>query len=394
MVGLSAVIFVPDDTSRTGCARPMLLQNLMGTPLLAWLVDSLSAGGVERFFLVCAPGDRDDARACFPADRQPVFAEKEADTSRELQEFLTSVDPKNEDVIVVTGPCVVLPFASEEAAFDGPPEQANMLCIGRTALLGALRQNRPFLPFLMEYGSHYSDRDGVYSVLSMNELADWQPVLNHMRLYRLIQAGVEVWDYNGIFVDPRASVAPGAVLLPGTVIRGNSVIGAGTSVGPNAFVEDAVIGADCAVGTAQVLRAQVGDQCRIGSYASLLPGTVLGNRVTVGTCAELRDVTVGDGAVLCHGTYAADGVIGAGVRMDPGAATVNSDPDGRYRTVIEEQAYIGSGVRLVAPVHVGSGAYAAAGSVIAEDIPAQAMAIARARQTGKKDWAGKLSGKK
>ena len=112
MAGLSAVIFLPDDTGKTGYTRPMLLGNLMGAPLLAWLVDSLSAGGVERFFLVCRPPWEAAARACFPADTQLVVAE-ESQASEQIQVFLSAAGDEQSDVIVVTGPCVLLPYDAE-----------------------------------------------------------------------------------------------------------------------------------------------------------------------------------------------------------------------------------------------------------------------------------------
>ena len=253
MDGLASVIFVPDDTAKTGYPKPMLLQNLMGAPLLAWLADSLAAGGVERFFLICGKPHLELARSCFPEQTAVYCAEEEEQISERLQAFLSESVPRDQDVIVVTGPCVLLPFAAVESSFDGPPAAANMICIGRTALLGALRQNLNFLPFLLEYGNPYTDRDGVYNVSSMTELADWQPVLHYVSLYRRIQAGVEIWDYNTVFVDPRAQLEPGVVLLPGTVIRGKTKIGSGTTVGPNALVEDAVIGRNCRIAPNAVL---------------------------------------------------------------------------------------------------------------------------------------------
>jgi len=259
MDGLSSVIFIPDDTARTGYPRPMLLQNVMGVPLLSWLADALIAGGVERFFLVCGQQHLDAACSCFPEQAALFCAGEESQVSQQLQSFLSEAVPRDQDVIVVTGPCVLLPFAAEESSFDGPPSAANMICIGRTALLGALRQNLNFLPFLMEYGNPYTDRDGVYNVSSMTELVDWQPVLHYVNLYRRVKSGVELWDYNTIFVDPRARIEPGTALLPGTVIHGKTTIGSGCTIGPNAFVEDAAIG----------------QNCRIAANAVIAPGTVL-----------------------------------------------------------------------------------------------------------------------
>ena len=95
----------------------MMLQNIMGTPLLSWLASSLIAGGVGRFFLVCHERFKREARACFPDDVEFSCPSVEA-TSDQLHVFLSTADESEEDIIVVTGPAVILPFAAEEEQFD------------------------------------------------------------------------------------------------------------------------------------------------------------------------------------------------------------------------------------------------------------------------------------
>ena len=107
MPGLSAVVFIPDDTAKTGYSRPMMLQNIMGTPLLSWLASSLIAGGVGRFFMVCHERFRRDVRACIPDD-VGFFCPAQEAVSDQLHVFLSTADESEEDVIVVTGPAVRL----------------------------------------------------------------------------------------------------------------------------------------------------------------------------------------------------------------------------------------------------------------------------------------------
>ena len=94
MPGLSAVVFIPDDTAKTGYSRPMMLQNIMGTPLLSWLASSLMAGGVGRFFLVCHERFKREARACFPDDVEFSCPSVEA-TSDQLHVFLSTADERS-----------------------------------------------------------------------------------------------------------------------------------------------------------------------------------------------------------------------------------------------------------------------------------------------------------
>lgn len=388
MPGLSAVVFIPDDTGKTGYSRPMMLQNIMGTPLLAWLASSLIDGGVGRFFLVCHDRFRRDVRACFPDDVD-FWCPSAETTSDQLHVFLSTADEKEEDIIVVTGPAVLLPFAADDEQFDGPPVASNVTSVRRAALMDALDDKFIFTEFLKDHGTPYTDRDGVYSIAGTTELADWQPVLNRAKLYRLAKLGVEIWDYGATYVDPTVSVGTGTALLPGTILRGQTSIGKNCTIGPNSYLENARVGDDSAVNASQIYNSSVGYDTHVGPFAYIRPGTSVGNRVRVGDFVELKNSNIGDGTKISHLTYVGDSDVGKNINFGCGTVTVNYDRAKKYRTVIEDNAFIGCNTNLVAPVTVGEGAYIAAGSTITDDIPAMALAIARARQANKKDWAAK-----
>ena len=109
----------------------------------------------------------------------------------------------------------------------------------------------------------------------------------------------------------------------------------------------------------------------------------------VGDFVEIKNSGIGDGTKISHLTYVGDSDVGKNINFGCGTVTVNYDRAKKYRTVIEDNAFIGCNTNLIAPVRVGEGAYIAAGSTITDDIPAMALSIARARQQNKKDWAGK-----
>ena len=219
MPGLSAVVFVPDDTAKTGYLRPMMLQSIMGSPLLGWLADALLAGGVGRFFLVCHERFRREVRACFPEDVD-FWCPSAETTSDQLHVFLSTADESEEDIIVVTGPAVILPFAADEEQFEDAPLVSPVTSVSRRTLMEALDDKFIFTDFLKDHGVPYTDRDGVYAVTSMQEMTEWQPVLSRSVLYKLSRQGVEIWDYASTYVDPTAAVGPGTALLPGTILRG------------------------------------------------------------------------------------------------------------------------------------------------------------------------------
>lgn len=371
----------------------MLLNNLMGAPLLAWLVDSLSAGGVERFFLVCRPPFEAAARDCFPAGAELVVAE-ESQASEQIQVFLASAGDAQSDVIVVTGPCVLLPFDAEVLALDGPPEPSNLLCVKTAALQAAIASGADLLEVLQDQGAPYTDRDGAFSINSLAQLTDFQPLLNRAHLYRMAESGVEIWDFGNTYVDPTVQVAPQATLLPGTILRGRTTVGTGCVLGPNAYVEDSAIGPGTIVNSSQVFKATLGSGCHVGPYAYVRAGTHAGDNAKIGDFVEVRNVKIGDGAKIAHLSYVADSEVGKNVQFGCGAVTANYDRAKKYRTTIGDDAFVGANVNLVAPVSVGKGAYLAAGSTITEDVPPQALAIARARQSHKKEWAVKFKLKK
>ena len=159
-------------------------------------------------------------------------------------------------------------------------------------------------------------------------------------------------------------------------------------------MEDSRIGPGTVVNSSQVFQAVIGSGTRVGPYAYVRPGTVVGSHAKIGDFVEVKNAKIGDGARISHLSYVADAEVGKNVRFGCGSATVNFDREKKYKTIVEDDAFVGSGVSLIAPLTVGQGAYVAAGSAVTDDIPAMALAIARARTTVKKDWAAKHKLKK
>lgn len=387
MAGTSAVIFVPDDTSKTGLARPLMLSRIMGSPLLSWLVSALAARGAGRFFLVCHERFAEPAKACFPSDVELCCA-RDQDAPDLLHVFLSTADESDSETIVVTGPAVFVDGRLATQA-DVIPAPSSACRVDREALMSALDEQCNFLDFLRQRGKALTDRDGAYSVRAAEELAAWQPVLNLQHLHQLVENGVEIWDYQNCYVDPSVRVGAGTVLMPGTILRGSTVVGRDCVIGPNSYLENVSLGDGGAVNASQLYDCTVGSDAKIGPFAYIRPGTKLGNRVKVGDFVELKNSNVGDGTKIAHLTYVGDADVGKNVNFGCGTVTVNYDRAKKHRTTIGDDAFIGCNSNLVAPVTVGQGAYTAAGSTITDDVPPQALAIARARQTNKKEWAAR-----
>jgi bifunctional UDP-N-acetylglucosamine pyrophosphorylase/glucosamine-1-phosphate N-acetyltransferase len=179
-------------------------------------------------------------------------------------------------------------------------------------------------------------------------------------------------------------VAPETVFLStDTKLGRDVVIEPNVVFGPGVVVEDeAVVHA-----FSHLEGAHVGRGASVGPFARLRPGTVLGAKTRIGNFVETKAASIEDGAKVNHLTYIGDARVGAGANVGAGTITCNYDGAAKHRTEIGANAFIGSNTALVAPVSVGEGAYIGSGSVITNDVPADALAVGRGRQIVKEGWA-------
>ncbi len=171
------------------------------------------------------------------------------------------------------------------------------------------------------------------------------------------------------------------------VLIGKVHLGARVKIGPNCVISESRIGADTEINANCVIEnASVAENCRIGPFARLRPGTVLGRDVHVGNFVEIKNSQIGDGSKANHLSYLGDAEVGVGVNVGAGTITCNYDGANKWPTVIQDGAFIGSGSMLVAPVVVGAGATVGAGSTLTGNAPPQKLTLARARQTTVENW--------
>ena len=155
MIGMSAVIFIPDDTAKTGYPQPLMLQSVMGAPLLAWLANALFDSGVGRFFLVCHDRYVEAARACLPAEAE-VMTTMDSDPADLLHVFLSTAEDAEHTITVVTGPAVYLPQLAPQAAGRFP----RVYGVSREELMQALDEHFSFARFLLDNGSPMNEAHG------------------------------------------------------------------------------------------------------------------------------------------------------------------------------------------------------------------------------------------
>jgi bifunctional UDP-N-acetylglucosamine pyrophosphorylase/glucosamine-1-phosphate N-acetyltransferase len=204
----------------------------------------------------------------------------------------------------------------------------------------------------------------------------------------LAARGVRIEDPRTTFVAPEATVEPGATLRPFVVVEGRSVVRAGAMVGPFVRLVNAEIGENAQVfDHCLILESAVAARAQVGPFTHIRPGSHVGDGARVGNFVELKKARLGEGAKAPHLTYLGDVQVGPRANIGAGTITCNYDGSAKYQTSIGADAFVGSDSTLVAPVTVGDGAYIAAGSTITHDVPADALALGRARQVVKPGWA-------
>lgn len=207
---------------------------------------------------------------------------------------------------------------------------------------------------------------------------------------RLLEAwmrrGVTVVDPATTWVDVDVRLEPDVVLHPSTELLGRTRVDTGAEVGPECTLRDTLVGRGARVVRAQCEAAEVGSGASVGPYAYLRPGARIGTGAKVGTYVEVKNAELGAGAKVPHLTYVGDATIGEGTNIGASSVFVNYDGVAKHRSVIGAHARTGADNMFVAPVSVGDGAYTAAGSVITDDVPPGAMAVARGTQRNIEGW--------
>jgi len=224
-------------------------------------------------------------------------------------------------------------------------------------------------------------------VNSRAQLAQLERIYQRTQADRLMEAGVALADPARLDIRGTLECGRDVFIDVGCVFEGQVRLAAGVTVGPYCVLRNVSLGE-----RAQVLAfshldgAQVGADARVGPYARLRPGTELGEGSHVGNFVEMKATRLGAGSKANHLAYVGDAEVGERVNIGAGTITCNYDGVNKHRTIIEDDAFIGSDTQLVAPVRVGKGATLGAGTTLTRDAPADQLTVSRARQTAIPGW--------
>jgi bifunctional UDP-N-acetylglucosamine pyrophosphorylase / glucosamine-1-phosphate N-acetyltransferase len=201
-----------------------------------------------------------------------------------------------------------------------------------------------------------------------------------------MRAGVTVVDPASTWVDADVVLEPDVLIWPSVDLHGRTFVSRGAELGPQTSLTDTAVGTGAIITRTVAIGASIGADTTVGPFAYLRPGAVLGEGAHVGTYVEVKNSEIGDGSKVPHLTYVGDATIGAHTNIGAATVFVNYDGVAKHRSVVGDHVKIGSDTMIVAPREIGDGAYTAAGSVITQDVPPGAMAVARARQRNVAGW--------
>ncbi len=449
-MNLAAVILAAGKGTRMKSKLPKVLHKLSGSSMLSYVMDAVSAAGIEKTVVVVGCGADQVAREV-EGRAQVALQSEQLGTGHALMQAGTVLKGTSGQLLVLCGdtPLIKSETLSELMRFhsssglaatvltslmedptgygrvirdardkvikivehkDASAEEKLVLeintgvyCFELDGLFNALERITPanvqgeyYLTDVIELLAGEGRPVGAFLINDPREtagindrvqLAEADRYLRDRVLEDLMRSGVTVVDPRSTFVDRKVRVGRDTVILPFTFIEGSTVIGEDCVIGPCSRLVNASVGNGVTVQNSIVLESSMGDSCNIGPFAYIRPGTSLKQGVKVGDFVEIKKSVIGDGSKVPHLSYVGDATIGDNVNVGAGTITCNYDGRNKWHTSIRDGAFIGSNTNLVAPVEIGAGAVTGAGSTITKDIPPGALGLERARQRVIKDWA-------
>ncbi len=234
-----------------------------------------------------------------------------------------------------------------------------------------------------------SDNTEILGVNSRIQLAEAQNIMNNRILNKHMAQGVTIIDPNNTYISNSSVIGTDTVIYPGTIIEGNTSIGEDCVIGPNTRIIDSNILNNVSVQNSVIIESKVGERTKVGPFAYIRPECIIGENVKIGDFVEIKKSTIGNGTKVPHLTYVGDAQIGSGVNLGCGTIVVNYDGKEKHKTVVEDGVFVGCNSNLVSPVTLRKNSYIGAGSTITDEVPENALAIARCRQTNIKEWVNK-----
>jgi bifunctional UDP-N-acetylglucosamine pyrophosphorylase/glucosamine-1-phosphate N-acetyltransferase len=232
------------------------------------------------------------------------------------------------------------------------------------------------------------DSNEVLGVNTRHELALLDAHLRSKKCEELMSAGVSIFKPETCLIDADVEVGPDTVIEPFVQLLGETKIGSDCRIRSYSVVMHSTLGSGVLLRHGSIVdQSKVADGALLGPYCHLRPASDIGEGAHIGNFVETKKTKLGKGSKANHLTYLGDAEIGSGVNIGAGTITCNYDGVNKFGTVIGDNVFVGSDTTLVAPIEIGKGAYIGAASCVTENVPEDALAVARGRQVNKEGWA-------
>ncbi len=444
----SALILAAGAGTRMKSSKPKVAHEILGKPLVRWVVDAAHAAGIDSVVSIVGHG-RDQVEPLL-SDTTMVVQEEQLGTAHAVLVAHEALAGKSGSLVVLTGDSpLVKPSTIEElvrtreesnAAVvvltmeaenpfgygrivrddagdvmaiveqkDCTPEQAEITecnsgfyCFDIELLFSALEevstdnaQGEYYLTDVLGIARNRGQRVLAYKaqdpteclgVNSRIQLAQATQILQQRINEAHMAGGGTMMDPKTTLIGPDVTIEQDVEILPMTILLGKTSVATGSVLGPNTRLTDVLIGPNCTVDETVGIEATMEEGVTCGPRAYLRPGTYLCEHAKAGTHVEIKKSTIGPGSKVPHLSYIGDATVGRDVNIGAGSITCNYDGEKKWPTTIGDNCFVGSDVMMVAPVNLGENSLIGAGSVITKDVSAGALGLGRARQTEIEHW--------
>lgn len=225
-----------------------------------------------------------------------------------------------------------------------------------------------------------TNEEEILGVNDRKQLAVADEILRKIKNEELMASGVTVIDPRTTYIDSDVVIGQDCIIKPNTIIEGNTKIGKNCIIGPDTTITDSIIKENVFITYSYIEKSKIESGVKIGPFAHIRPQSVLKENVKVGNFSEVKKSVVKYGSKINHLSYIGDATIGKNVNIGAGTITCNYDGKNKFKTIINDDVFVGSNVNLVAPVNIGKKVLIAAGSTITDNVSPNKLTIARARQ--------------